>query len=303
MDHRQAIQAAMAAAAGEQPPPQIVPRHYHWLLQLPPRFWSEMHYYLDYPEILALRCLSKQFNEQRVEEFLPWTVRHAFVARLEEITDHRQLRSACYLCFRIRGNDQFYRMKNKENKEDMESMPTHARVMERDWYRGTRKFKVVPAPSPDQQFASVDPPSPLGAASSFFLPRGGAMPQMGGNMSMGVPINASMDASMGGGMGLVPVPMGGGMQAPFPPMRIPITTMMLAQRVRWRPRAPGADVGKVESLRRYCTECAIKTEILTPGELVTIAQRDMWLCRCHRLHRKEENMPCPGCGMNPVYRA
>ncbi|EPE06197.1 hypothetical protein F503_03026 [Ophiostoma piceae UAMH 11346] len=286
MDHRQAIQTAMAAAAGEQPPQNIVPRHYHWLLRLPARFWSEMHYYLDYPEILALSQLSSQFKEQRLEEFLPWTVRHAFVAHLE-LNSRREKRCACYLCFRIRGDDQFYKA---------DEMATHARVIQRDWYRGRRVFERVPPPSPGQRFSIIDPPSPVGTMSSFFLAQSGAIPQMGASMSMGVPLSIHMDANMR----MAPM---GSMQGQLPAMRIPMSTAMLVQRPHWRPRAPGAEVGKIESLRRYCTDCAIETRLLCPGDFMAILGENMWLCHCRNVHRKEENARCPTCGMNPIYRA
>lgn len=259
---RIAAEAATASAAGESYSPPRVPAHFHGLLQLPILFWSRMHLYLDYVDILNLAQLSSEFHSIRVEKFLPWAVRHRIVAKMDASSALiSQMQCACYLCFRI---------KSIENFQKPSSMVMFARVLERDAYTGERRFVPVSPPSPGQVSSIVQPPpmpaSPIGMGT-FLM---GARIGDGGSVGSALAIRHH-----------VAIPWA----------------------ANWRPQAPGAEVGQIESLRTYCIDCALETGLATPGDMIeTRAGRKLWVCDCRIVREQDADQRCLKCGMCAVYR-
>jgi len=90
----------------------------------------------------------------------------------------------------------------------------------------------------------------------------------------------------------------------------------------WRPNPPGAGVGQIESLGRYCLACALRSRLNEPGDVLhRVAIRDgnsggrgaatqaaaatqdsgkelekRWVCFCYRDHG-EGSGACPRCSM------
>ncbi|OAA62825.1 hypothetical protein SPI_04365 [Niveomyces insectorum RCEF 264] len=335
---RAATAAAMAAAAGEPPQPPTVPAHYHWLARLPPMFWSRMHHYLDYAEILNLSLLSSDFRAVQVETYLPWHVRHAAVARHDNeaaifaprggdavgdrggsnggggrggsISGGRGNRgrrkrnnangratvanrgsSASVSTtlvgpllpppppppprqrpqegLRQLGCYLCFRMRNIDRFPRPEGAVQYARVLKRDMYTGRRTLQLVDPPWPGDAvyYRNVVHPPPPPVLPSVFPP--------------GLVSPSSLHHSYG---------------PRLPTTRTPAATAL------WRPSAPGAEPGRIESLRRYCIDCALDTELAMPGDVVvTMEEQQLWVCNC-RQTRVMDSQRCPSCGMSPVYR-
>ena len=86
----------------------------------------------------------------------------------------------------------------------------------------------------------------------------------------------------------------------------------------WVPRPPGAEVGEIETLGRYCIACALKSGLAEPGDVIyRVAIRDKtpgrkgaaggvealekrWVCHCYQ-HHGEGAGGCPRCYMTEVY--
>jgi len=75
----------------------------------------------------------------------------------------------------------------------------------------------------------------------------------------------------------------------------------LTTRREWEPSPPGAGVGEVESLRRYCIRCALGSGLTIPGDvIVTMCGVRKWICDCG-LDRSLDVERCAVCGkLGPV---
>jgi hypothetical protein len=99
---------------------------------------------------------------------------------------------------------------------------------------------------------------------------------------------------------------------------IPRNQIQRLSTASWQPGAPGAEEGEMESLRRYCLDCAMKTGLSVPGDVIEIvdhspsgnnvkaaegheATRKRWICKCPAAldEIKEE---CPSCGTPQNFR-
>lgn len=233
-----------------------------------------MHLYLDYSDILNLSALSSQFRAVQVENYLPWTARHAAVARRDREAaapvakkkekKHGSPSCACYICFRMKPVDAFQRPSDAY---------TFARVVQRDAYTGRRVLEPVAEPLPGDVGSIVQPPSmpssPIGAGPS------GSAPRTGPVLARHMPV------------------------LQLQTMRGPVA---IASRAMWRPQAPGAEVGQIESLRRYCIDCALETRLLVPADVTTTQDnKRLWVCRCRRAW-PETVRRCNTCQMNQVFR-
>ncbi|EFX04212.1 hypothetical protein CMQ_1140 [Grosmannia clavigera kw1407] len=267
------------------PSPPQMPGHYHWLLHLPPAFWAHMNLYLDYHDILNLSMLSSQFRAVQVEKYLPWTARHAAVARCDReaaalvARRHGSQYCACYICFRMKPVDEFQRPSDAY---------TFARVIQRDAYTGRRIFEPVGEPLPGEVGNIVQPPS---------------MPSSPAGMGMG------MGIGLGIGIGMMGIgPSGSDLTRPVPG-HMPVLQIhtsrgpvAIVSRSGWTPQAPGAEVGQIESLRRYCIDCALETRLLVPADVTTTQDNQrLWVCRCREAW-PETVRRCDSCQMNQVFR-
>ncbi len=75
----------------------------------------------------------------------------------------------------------------------------------------------------------------------------------------------------------------------------------------WRPEAPGVAEGETETLRRCCTNCAIASRIIGPGEVFNTHSAHgkqgtrKWACYCFKAN--EMTVPrCTRCSMNQAPR-
>ncbi|CAK7206551.1 hypothetical protein SEUCBS139899_009347 [Sporothrix eucalyptigena] len=249
-----------------------------------------MHLYLDYSEILGLSLLSKQFAGEGVENYLPWSVRHRAVAQAEsrlplKLNDKR----ACYLCFRIKENKDF---------QEADTMASHERVVQRDVFTGQRIFDVTLGPSPGQYTGIIQPPwVPVSPVSPISMGLG-----MGANANMyGAAMESASGFSIGDGVS------GDGLAA-IANMGTPVSAVVSPPTLRriyhqWRPQAPGAEAGQIESLRSYCVECALDTRLASAGDLIKLRSGpQLWVCACQIARSRDNTERCRGCNMAPVYR-
>ncbi|CAK7215817.1 hypothetical protein SBRCBS47491_002612 [Sporothrix bragantina] len=284
-----------------------------------------MYNYLDYNEILKISLLSRQFHDEGVEKYLPWSVRHRAVAQAESKSPLNGQR-ACYLCFRMKDPGQFHKSKRSS------PMPSHARVIQRDVYTGQRVFESesettlgLGSNSIMQQQQQL-PPAPMSPVS----PVSPISPIIGmGGLGMGINsylFSAAMDSAAGvrtaggssmagieglGGMGSMGymADMGhmenmGNMSSLSVPTNVVVSPIVVHRRYqRWRPHAPGAEVGQVESFRSYCIQCALQTHLAVPGKLFeSRTGLWMWVCSCRIAWSRDDVQRCPNCNRAAVYR-
>lgn len=263
---------------GQSDPLPLVPPTYHWLLRLPPHAWSQIHLYLDYVDILNLSSLSSEFLAEGVEKYLPWAVRHQVVAKIDAVSDPTT-HSACYLCFRIKRIEEF---------QQPYTMATYARVLQRNEYNGQRIFEVVSELSPGQTSNIVQPPS---------LPVSPVGMGMGVGMNpflFGAPVSPSVHAGLN-----IPIGVGGNIGS----SAVAGSSSVGHVHRKWRPQAPGAEVGQIESLRTYCIQCALETHLAIAGDMIEPRMGPkLWVCACQVARSRDNGQRCPTCGMSAVYR-
>ncbi len=266
----------MAAAVGE--PLAKTSRHKHWLLRLPTAFWSRMYLYLDYSDILNLALLSPDFRDAHIERYIPWIVRHQVVAYYDKkaaTIRSGQQRSACYLCFRMRSINSF---------QPSPDMITYARVKWRNPETGQRTFEPMGLPAYGQ-LPPIAPSPPIPSLPSLpptpVSPVGQSVPYSTGRRLQVHGLDVSSLSSQA---------------VPRSPFNVPPDSS------RRQLGAPGADVNQVETLRRYCIDCALETGLLREGDRITTqGGSSYWVCYCRTLHVLVDNERCPVCFMGPVY--
>lgn len=266
----------MQSAIAKQSDPSLqVPPSYHWLLRLPPYVWAHMNLHLDYAEILNLSALSSEFYAEDVTKYLPRTVRHRAVARADAVVDPKT-HCACYLCYRIKPVEDF---------QESGSMASYARVLQRNEYTGQRIFEVVSDPSPSQLQPPFFPSSPIGMAMSnpYYF-----------SSPVGPSIQTAYSMAIGSGVGYGSSIGGLALAGPVSPTQL---------HRRWRPQAPGAEVGQIESLRTYCIQCALETHLAIAGDVIEPRSGPtLWVCACQVARSQQSGQRCETCGMSPVYR-
>ncbi|CAK7226760.1 hypothetical protein SCUCBS95973_006307 [Sporothrix curviconia] len=286
-----------------------------------------MSKYLDYGEILRLSLLSRQFRDEGVEKYLPWQVRHQAVAQVD-VKTRRKGQNACYFCFRMKDSNQF----QKPN-----TMASYARVVQRDVYTGQRVIELasetppgrcgrlqqwwhqsVPAPvlSPLSPVLRVSPTIGMGglginvqpflygaaidSAAGIRTTSGHSMEGVGGLASgsyigsigsMEYMGNMDYTTSMAS-MGNVGVPSAAA-----------VGLVVHRPYQLWQPHAPGAEVGQVESFRRYCIQCALQAHLAVPGDLIEPRTGSkLWVCSCRVARSRDDDQRCPRCNRAAVYR-
>lgn len=248
--------------AGKQGSALVLSRQVPWLLMLPPTFWSRMHLYLDYKAFLKLAEVSPHFNAVRLERFVPWKRRFAFLLEKEyraSINMHKfdsnlaRMTLGCFLCFRIRPLSKF------PSTFAICSAVVHARQP----YTGDRIFRNSKYSGQDvEQEDDADDEEEYDDEMPFFPP----------------PF-ASLNPS---------------------PRHQPLYAGKIAIRrpgSLWADHGPGAHPDSTENIRRYCLDCAIQTRLLKPGSEVTVREKRYWVCYCHEFHPVfESENDCSGCG-------
>jgi hypothetical protein len=239
-----------------------------------------MYLYLDYVEILNLSSLNSEFLAEDVTKYLPRTVRHQAVAKVDAVSDPKT-HGACYICFRIKRVEEF---------QQPSTMAKYARVLQRNEYTGQRIFEVVsesdlsPGLTSDIMQPPALPGSPVGIGISV-----GVNPFLFGD-PVSPTVHARYNMAIGAGVDIG----GQGAAAPPSPSRF---------YRKWRPQAPGAEVGQIESLRTYCIQCALETHLAIAGDLIEPrVGPKLWVCACQVARRRDNYQRCQTCGMGAVYR-
>ncbi|CAK7239359.1 MAG: hypothetical protein STHCBS139747_000789 [Sporothrix thermara] len=230
-------------------------------------------------------------------------------------------------------------MKDPDQFQKPSTMASHARVVQRDVYTGQRVFELPsetppgrdnsnssgtgrnmspslpPQQSPLTPLSPVSPVSPiiglggLGVNASPFL-FGAAMDSAAGIRTAG----GSSIAGIGGGLGSVGYAenfvghlgnmgtMGGVSVLPATAAAIDPSVVHRTYQ-RWRPHAPGAEVGQIESFRPYCIQCALQTHLAVPGDLIEPRTGSkLWVCSCRIAWSRDDDQRCPKCNRAAVYR-